>query len=310
MSDQKYACNQSSALRFDHEEISKNESRTLWVVTLTAIMMIVEIIAGYWTGSMALLADGYHMASHAGALGISYLVYRLAKSSKIRARLTFGTGKLLPLGGYTSCIGLGIIAVWMAYECVARLVEPVSINFTEAIVIAVMGLLVNVLSIWILESHSGHHHHEDHHEHGDHDHHHHHVHDHNHRSAVLHVMADALTSLTAIIALVFGKYFGAHWLDPVMGLVGSLVILRWAYQLARVTVRELLDAHSDFNIETIRADLRKQNIDLLDFHSWKIGPNNFSVQMIVQGESEKDHSYFRSLFHGTSGQVHLVVEKR
>lgn len=303
-------CSQASSLEIQHNDISKNEKRTLWVVALTTSMMIVEVVAGYWTGSMALLADGYHMASHAGALGISYIVYRLAKSARIKERLTFGTGKLLPLGGYTSCIGLGLIAIWMAYECVIRLFHPVQINFNEAILITAVGLGVNILSIWILGSHSsvheGHHHQHD----DEHSHDHHHVHDHNHRSAVLHVMADALTSLTAIIALLFGKYFGIQWMDPVMGLVGSVVILRWAYSLAKVTVQELLDAHPKIDLEQLRKRLIKENIQLLDFHAFKVGPNNLSVQMIVEANHVKPSAYYRSLLDFHSGEVHLVVEHR
>lgn len=135
-------CNQPHELAVDFEEIEHNERRTLWVVLLTATMMVVEILAGYATGSMALLADGYHMASHAGALGISYLVYRLARSQRFAGKLNFGTGKLLPLGGYTSAIGLGIIALWMAFESVERIFHPVAIEFNEAILIAVVGLAV------------------------------------------------------------------------------------------------------------------------------------------------------------------------
>lgn len=298
-------CSQSHTLEISHDQIAKNERRTLWVVILTAAMMVVEVIAGYWTGSMALLADGYHMASHAGALGISYLVYRLAKSSKLKRHLTFGTGKLLPLGGYTSCIGLGIIALWMAYESVMRLFSPIQINFDEAIVIASLGLAVNLVSIFILGSH--HHAHDHHH---DHEEHHQHIHDHNHRSAVLHVVADALTSLTAIIALVVGKFWGASWLDPVMGIVGSLVILRWAYQLGKVSAKELLDVHTGHEIEIVREKLSAERIELLDYHSWKIGPNNLAVQLIVKTERSQPESFYQTLLSVHDHKLHLVVEHR
>lgn len=303
-------CNQSSSLEVWHEQIAKNERRTLWVVILTSLMMIVEVFAGYWTGSMALLADGYHMASHAGALGLTYLVYHLAKSDTLKQKLSFGTGKLLPLGGYTSCIGLGLIAVWMAVESFSRFIDPVSINFSEAIYVAIAGLIVNVASIFILghENHS-HSHLQDgenqssHNKQG-------HVHDHNHRSAVLHVMADALTSVAAIIALICGKYFDAYWLDPLMGIVGAAVILRWGYQLARVTARELLDVHAGIGPKEVFEKLKKDKIGLIDFHSWKVGPHNIAVQMVVESEKMHDTSYFHGLLAGEHSRVHLVVEQR
>lgn len=314
-------CNQAHELEIDFEEIAKNERRTLWVVILTATMMVVEIAAGYITGSMALLADGYHMFSHAGALGISFLVYRLAKSNTLKSKLTFGTGKLLPLGGYTSAIGLGMIALFMAYESTLRFFRPVAIEFNEAILIAVLGLIVNLVSVGLLglHSHPAHydhdheheheHDHEQHHHDDDHDHHH--VHDHNHRSAVLHVLADALTSVAAIAALLAGKFLGWIWLDPVIGIVGSLVILKWAYSLCRVTAKELLDFHPpEISFASSKEHFAKAGVLLLDLHAWRSGPSNIVCQLIVEADSMKDPSFYREIIGGSAKGLHLVVEQR
>lgn len=300
-------CNQQHELAVDFDEIEHNEKRTLWVVILTFSMMIFEVAAGYWTGSMALLADGYHMASHAGALGIAYLVYKLAKSESIKSRLSFGTGKLLPLGGYTSAVGLGIIAIWMAVESIQRLLNPNEIQFNEAIAVAVIGLAVNVVSAFILGS--GHHHHNHDHSHDDHDHHH--VHDHNHRSALVHVIADALTSVLAILALIAGKFYAANWLDPLMGIVGAVVILRWAYVLCRDTAWELLDAHSNsVPAHEIRGSIEKAGIRVIDLHIWKVGPGNHACQLVVENETRKGSEFYRQFIPKLAGSIHLVVEER
>ncbi|MBT7765979.1 MAG: CDF family Co(II)/Ni(II) efflux transporter DmeF, partial [Bdellovibrionales bacterium] len=225
--------------------IGNNEKRTLWVVFLTFITMIVEIAFGHWTGSMALLADGWHMGSHVGALGISVIAYRLAKSSKMNSKFTFGAGKFIPLGGYTSAIMLGMVALLMCVESLNRFVSPQSIDFSTAIFVSVVGLVVNVASALLLwDSHD--------HQHDEHtakDH----VHDHNHKSALVHVIADALTSVMAIVALLLGKHFGWVWADPLIGVAGGVVILRWAYTLVRKTSWELLDGRSKlFSEDDIR----------------------------------------------------------
>lgn len=312
-------CNQLEELKVDFDQINHNEKRTLWVVILTTAMMVIEIVAGYVTGSMALLADGYHMASHAGALGIAYLVYRLARSPKIARQLSFGSGKLLPLGGYTSAVGLGIIALWMIAESVHRLLNPIDIQFKEAIAITVVGLAVNVLSAFILGGHSHHHHDEnpDHvfdlhqnydHEHHQHGHDHDHVHDHNHKSALVHVIADAFTSVLAIIALSVGSYFNSSWLDPVMGIVGALVILRWAYTLCKSTAKELLDASSELlNVAEIRKSLGEKDIELLDFHAWKTGPSNLSCSMIVKSPKKHPIDFYRAILKKRN--LHLIVQE-
>ena len=217
-------------------KIGSNEKKTIFVVILTFITMIVEVFYGYITGSMALLADGWHMASHVGALGISVIAYRLARSKKLNDKFSFGAGKLIPLGGYTSALMLGLVAVFMAVESFERFLNPTTINFTTAISVSVVGLVVNLLSAGLLWDSHGHDHH--HHDHEDH------VHDHNHKSALIHVIADAFTSVLAIVALITGKYFGWNWADPIMGIVGSVVILKWAYGLCKATIWELLDGNS------------------------------------------------------------------
>ncbi|MBI2522357.1 MAG: CDF family Co(II)/Ni(II) efflux transporter DmeF [Bdellovibrio sp.] len=308
-------CNQANELAVDFAEISSNEKRTLWVVLLTTVMMAVEIAAGHITGSMALLADGYHMASHAGALGIAYLVYRLARSHKLSSKLNFGTGKLLPLGGYTSAVGLGIIAVWMAFESVQRLLHPVSIEFNEAIVIAGIGLLVNIVSAGILGLRHHHEHDDDHHdeqhESDHHGHSHHQVEDHNHRSALVHVLADALTSGLAIFALMIGKYFSAVWTDPMMGIIGSAVILRWAYSLSRATARELLDAHpKGMSLSKIKQDIERDGHRVFDLHAWHTGPSNIVCMLAVaENPQQLEGTDFRDYFRHHAKGLHLSIEK-
>ena len=187
-----------------------------------------------------------------------------------------------------------------------RLFSPVPINFNEAIIIAALGLAVNIASIFILGSHHEHKHDHSHDNEDDH----HHVHDHNHHSAVLHVMADALTSFTAIIALVVGKFWGASWLDPIMGIVGSIVILRWAYLLGKGAAKELLDVHVGQDIDSFRQKLSSNDIELLDYHSWKIGPANIAVQLIVKTKQPRAETFYRSLLAMNDHKLHIVVEHR
>ena len=313
-------CNQPHELEITFDQIEKNERRTLLVVLLTLAMMIVEILAGYITGSMALLADGYHMASHAGALGTSFLVYRLARSEKIKRKLSLGAGKLLPLGGYTSAIGLALIACWMVFESVVRLLNPVQIEFNEALVVSVIGLIVNIVSVLILgldgdHGHTHNHsdekeHHCDHHRAEDH-HHDHKVHDHNHRSAVLHVLADALTSVTAIAALLAGKYFNLIWLDPLIGVIGAIVILKWAHSLCLNTAKELLDLQNeDFDFESIKTEMSKHDIHLLDFHIWRTGPSNANCQMIVKVKDLRPSDDYKKFVKSIAKHIHITVEQR
>lgn len=220
--------------RFTSDSASAEQSATR-VMLLTAGMMLVEIVAGMLFGSMALLADGWHMATHVAAFGITLFAYRYARSHADNPRFTFGTGKVSVLGGFASAVALAVVALVMALESVLRMVEPQEIRFNEAIGVAAIGLLVNLVCGMLLHGHHDHDVHAD----CDHDGHHH--HDHNLRAAYLHVVADALTSVFAIVALVSGKYFGWVLLDPLMGLVGAAVISRWAWGLVRDTGHILLD---------------------------------------------------------------------
>ena len=259
-----------------HDE---NAKRTLWVVALTAVMMVAEIAAGYWTGSMALLADGFHMATHAGALGLAALAYRYAKKHRHDPRYSFGTGKVGDLTGFASALILGIFAIGIAVESFLRLIDPVRVDFASATLVAVLGLLVNVASALLLMG--GHHHHG----HGhDHDHAHHHGHDNNLRSAYFHVLADALTSLLAIGALLAGRYLGLHWMDPAMGIVGALVIARWSWGLMRDTAAILLDTNDDEAAAAIRSRVEAAGAVVTDLHVWRVGPEARAAIVEVKGD--------------------------
>jgi cation diffusion facilitator family transporter len=211
----------------------KGEKRTKQVFALTAITMIAEIIAGMVFGSMALLADGWHMGTHAAAFIISIFAYRYTRKHSQDKRFTFGTGKVSVLGGFASAVALAVVALVMAIESIQRFINPLVIQFNEAIIIAVFGLIINIVCAVLL--YGGHDHD------FEHDHSHQHHHDHNLRAAYLHVLADALTSILAIIALTFGKYFGWSWLDSLMGIVGAFMITRWSYGLLKDTSSILLD---------------------------------------------------------------------
>lgn len=282
--------NEIEALAHDHVFLGKrhdeNARRTLWVVALTAVMMVGEIAAGLAFNSMALLADGFHMATHAGALGIAAIAYAYAKRHAHGRRYSFGTGKVGDLAGFASALVLGIVALGIAFESAMRLVDPRPVAFTEATIIAVIGLGVNIVSALLL----GHGHGHDHgHHHGD-DHHHDHAHerDNNLRSAYLHVVADALTSVLAIAALLGGRYLGWVWLDPLMGIVGSVVIAIWAWSLIRDTGAVLLDA-TDAALETEIRTLVEAPGDarIIDLHVWRVGPGAHSAIISVVGATRE-----------------------
>jgi cation diffusion facilitator family transporter len=261
------------ALTHSHVYLGKrhdaNARRTLWVVLLTALMMVGEVAAGIAFNSMALLADGFHMATHAGALGIAALAYRYAKRHAESGRYTFGTGKVGDLAGFASALVLGIVALGIAWESAMRLVDPSPVAFGEATIIAVIGLGVNIVSALLLGH--GHDHGHDGHDHS-HDHGHTHEKDNNLRSAYLHVVADALTSVLAIAALLGGRYLGWVWLDPAMGVVGAIVIAVWSWSLMRDTGAVLLDA-TDARLE---AEIRERvegpgDARICDLHIWRVG---------------------------------------
>ncbi|MGQ3101559.1 MAG: CDF family Co(II)/Ni(II) efflux transporter DmeF, partial [Sphingopyxis solisilvae] len=250
----------------------------------TAVMMVGEIAAGLAFNSMALLADGFHMATHAGALGIAAIAYAYAKRHAHGRRYSFGTGKVGDLAGFASALVLGIVALGIAFESAMRLVDPSPVAFTEATIIAVIGLGVNIVSALLLGH--GHDHDHDH----AHDHHHGHAHerDNNLRSAYLHVVADALTSVLAIAALLGGRYLGWVWLDPLMGIVGSVVIAVWAWSLMRDTGAVLLDA-TDAAIEAEIRDLVEGPGDakITDLHVWRVGPGAHSAIISVVGATRE-----------------------
>ena len=280
----------------------KGERRTLWVLALTVITMIVEIGAGLLFGSMALLADGWHMTTHAAAFTITILAYRYARRHATDSAFSFGTGKVSVLGGFASAIALAVVALIMALESLHRLLEPQAIRFNEAIAVACMGLVVNIISAFLLQDHHDH----------DHDHagDHHGHHDHNLRAAYIHVLADALTSLLAIIALSCGKYLDWHWLDPIMGIVGALVISRWAYGLIRDTSCILLDKTIAETTKTEIQQVIETDADnrIADIHIWKVGPQDFAVILSVVTQYPKPPDHYRQLLKPFNHLSHITVE--
>lgn len=279
------------------------ERNTLWAVVLTASMMVAEIIGGWMFNSMALLADGWHMSSHALALGLSVLAYAAARRYARDARFAFGTWKIEVLAGYTSALFLVGIAGLMLYQSVDRLIAPTPIHYDQAIVIAVIGLLVNLVCAWLLKDGHGH----DHHGHHDHDHH----HDLNLRSAYLHVIADAATSVLAILALTGGKYWGASWLDPVMGIVGATLVAVWAYGLLRDSGRVLLDAEMNAPVvaeirEVIAASPIKARIS--DLHVWRVGKGKYACILSLVITDDAEAEYFKQQLSIHEELVHITVE--
>jgi len=269
-----------------------NARRTLWVVALTAVMMVGEIVAGYVTGSMALLADGFHMATHAGALGVAAAAYAYARRHAHDPRYSFGTGKVGDLAGFASALVLGLVALGIGVESIRRLFEPTSVAFGEATVVAVVGLIVNIVSALLLSGghHHGHHGHDHGHDHAHDDHHHHgQGHDNNLRSAYMHVLADALTSVLAIAALLSGRFLGWTGLDPVMGIVGAVVIARWSWSLMRDTAAVLLDRTDDHAAQEVREEIERPGDAVLsDLHVWRLGPDAHAAIVSVSGSVSID----------------------
>jgi len=286
-----------------HDE---NARRTLWVVGLTAAMMVGEIVAGYFTGSMALLADGFHMATHAGALTATAAAYAYAKRHSSNRRFSFGTGKVGDLAGFASAMVLGLIAVAIAVESVMRLFEPVQVAFLEATWIAVLGLAVNIASAFVLAGHHSHSHSD------------HHGHDHgvrgqdnNMRSAFVHVMADALTSVLAIVALLAGRYIGWVWLDPVMGIVGGAVIGRWSWVLMRDTAAVLLDTTDARVADEVREIVEGPgDAKIVDLHVWRIGPEAHAGIVSVIAKAGIDADAIRTRLVPVHELAHLTIELR
>jgi cation diffusion facilitator family transporter len=289
----------------------RNERKVWLVIGLTTVMMVGEIVAGWLSGSMALLADGLHMSTHAGALGITGLAYRYARRHLRDPRFAFGTGKLGDLAAYTSAIILGLIAVLIAVESVQRLLAPRAIAFEEAIPIAILGLVVNLVSAWLLgpeeaelEGHAHHHPHGAGHSHG-----HSHTHDHAMRSAYIHVLADAATSVMAIVGLLGGFYFGWLWLDPVVGIIGAVVIASWAWSLVRGAGSVLLDLTPDPAVaEAIREAIEVAGDRITDLHLWPIGPGHCGAIIALVSERPQPPSHYKNLLKGVGGLSHITVE--
>ena len=319
-----------------------NERKTWFVVALTVTMMIAEIGAGSIFGSMALLADGWHMATHAAALGIAGLAYLLARQYSGHARFAFGTGKFGELAAFSSALILLMIAVQIAYESVLRLFAPVPIAYGQAIAVAALGLGVNLASAWLLrgshDHHHGHvhgsaHHHdeeadddddhddddgEDDHDHHDHDHHHAHDghhghhghgHDNNLRAAYIHVLADAATSVLASVALVIAAFSGWRWTDPLVGLVGSVVIASWASGLLRDAGAVLLDVSADKDLEgLIRARLENDGDRVTDLHLWQVGPGHRAAVISLISEAPRQPAIYKERLRDLTGLSHVTVE--
>lgn len=289
---------------FDQDTKRPGEARTLFVVCLTAVMMVVEIGAGVAYGSMALLADGLHMASHAAALSVSVFAYVVSRRIAADPRFAFGVGKINSLAGFASAVMLMGFALAMATESTDRMLNPVLIAFDSALVVAVVGLLVNGASAWILAASPTHH--ADPYERA-HDRHH---HDHNLRAAYLHVLADALTSLLAIFALLAGKYLGFAWLDPAMGIVGALLVARWSYGLIRDSAKVLLDHQADGAlVNRVRKAIEDDSMDrVADLHVWSIGHGIHAAEIAVVTHDPRPPGYYRGLLPGDLGIVHATVE--
>ncbi len=301
----------------------RHEKRTWWVVGLTLAMMVGEIAGGTIYGSMALVADGWHMATHAGALGIAALAYRYARLHASDPLFTFGTGKVGELAGFASAIALGLVSLLIGWESAVRLITPQPIDFLQATAIAVLGLGVNLVSAALLhDDHDhGHEHHDHddhdhddhaHHDHGDHAHDAHRHHDTNQRAAYLHVLADALTSVLAIAALLAGRYLGWAWADAVIGIAGAIVIAHWAIGLARAAARSLLDAQDN---QTLRRQIRERiaargvaGEHIRDLHLWRLAPGHDALILSIEADQPQPPGIYKRCLTGLPTLSHITVE--
>ncbi len=279
------------------------EKKTLIVVLITFAMMIAEIAAGLLSNSMALFADGVHMGTHAFALGISFFAYILARKYSKNQKFVFGTWKIEILGAYTSALLLGVVAIMMTYSSIERIIRPKVIFYNEALIVAVIGLLVNLACAYILHSSTGHHEHE------------HHASDHDHedlnlKSAYLHVIADALTSVFAIVALISAKYFNLQFLDPVMGIVGAFLIMRWSLSLLKDSSKILLD----YNVNQPLANKIKEIIEsdeetkITDLHLWKVADNSYSCIIALVSDNDQSIEDYKNRLHVLKELAHVTVE--
>ena len=305
-----------SATGHDHFFLGSNHQRNerkVWlVIALTASMMLVEIVAGTLYGSMALVADGWHMSTHAGAMLIAVLAYHFARRHAGNPRFTFGTGKLGDLAGFVSAIVLALIALLIGWESLVRLTQPIHIDFNQAIAVAVVGLGVNLVCAWLLKDDHAHHHH--------HGHEHHHSNDEHHapgkgrdnnlRAAYLHVLADALTSVLAIVALLLGRSYGWTWADPAMGVVGALVIARWSWGLIRDSGSVLLDAAAEGQDvrQEIREAMAPTGSQVTDLHVWQVGPGHFAAIVSLMAREPREPAHYKALLAHIHELSHVTVE--
>lgn len=333
------------AWQHDHvflgESHDANERRTWAVVALTGAMMVAEIVGGTLFGSMAVVADGWHMATHAGALAIAAIAYRVARKNAANPAFTFGTGKIGELAGFASAVVMAIVALLVAWESVERLIAPVEIAFGQAIVLAIVGLAVNLVSAWLLFDPHHHHHHDhgfaghaahddddhhhhshdqDDHDHDDHDHHdhdHHDRHDHHHphhtdnnlRAAYFHVLADALTSVLAVVALLAARYLGWTVMDPLMGIVGAVLITQWSIGLLRSAGGVLVDRVPDARlVKTIRDALEVGSDRVSDLHVWRVGPGHLAVIAAIVSDDPQPPAHYKARLADLSVLSHVTIE--
>jgi cation diffusion facilitator family transporter len=280
----------------------RNERKTWTVIAICAAMMVAEIVGGLWFGSVALIADGLHMSTHAGALLIAALAYTYSRRHARDDRFVFGTGKLGDLAAFTSAIALAMIALLIGYESVSRFFSPVPIAFNQAISIAVVGLGVNLLSAFLLREDNDHDHTHSH------DHRHHHR-DHNLRAAFVHVMADAAVSVLVIIGLVAGRQFGWIWMDPLMGLIATVVIMSWSWSLVRAAGAVLLDVSPDPALSAkIAARLELHGDRISDLHLWRVGPGHIAAIVSVVSDHPETSSAYKKRLADLPGLSHITVE--
>jgi cation diffusion facilitator family transporter len=308
-----------------------NEQKTKWVTIITMVTMFIEIGVGYWSGSMALLADGWHMASHTLALFLSLVVYYLYRHPRFRSSFTFGGGKILSLGGYTSSLFLIFIAGSMIFESIMYFYDKHEVHYTQALIVATVGLVVNLVCAMILhqggeleaiaeDEHAdcnhganklsplgaGHQHHNHSHSHS---HSHAHSHDHNHESAYVHILTDAMTSVLAIIALLLGKWQGWIWLDPAVGILGGIVVFRWSLGLIRQSGMDLLDAHDgSIDREKLVKKLEVDGSKVVDIHLWKLAPGQVGCEIIIRKNNNQRSSDYRDLIKKNFDIHHLIIE--
>lgn len=277
----------------ESDELVHGERGAKVVFWLTIATMTLEILCGWIFGSMALLADGWHMASHAGAMAVAWFAYVYARRNADNPDLVFGAGKVNALAGFGSAVGLVLVAAFMAGESLTRMISPVPIAFGQAIMVALLGLGVNVASAWLLRDKE-----------------HTHAHDHNLKAAYMHVLADALTSVLAIVALLGGAWYGLNWLDPLMGVVGAAVVGRWAVGLLRDSARVLLDRRVEAEVHREIRDLVQADggVRVRDLSVWNIGPRRHAAHLTVEDATPRPPEYYKALFHGRHDIEQVIVE--